>query len=178
MNSSQRNNGINNSFDSLRQDLGLYFLELAQIDSFKAPVEMEEDEEMVPTELNTINSMAGFLVVAPDKLSMKYTAVSLHGHDVGVVQGNNPIPVKLMDYHFEIYVKDVGVKGQTAIVFTSEGFKMRRQSGWEVNNCGYHGDDGRLYRGQAKGDAFGLTYKTGDTIGGGINFASQEFTKK
>ncbi|XP_039041839.1 ran-binding protein M homolog isoform X3 [Hibiscus syriacus] len=175
MNSSQSNNGNNNSFDSLSQDLGLYFLELARIGSSKAPVEMEEDEEVVPTELNTINSSAGFLVVAPDKLSVKYTAVSLHGHDVGVVQANNPVPVKRLVYYFEIYVKDAGVKGQIAIGFTSEGFKMRRQPGWEVNSCGYHGDDGRLYRGQAKGDAFGPTYTTGDTVGGGINFASQEF---
>ncbi|KAE8666404.1 SPla/RYanodine receptor domain-containing protein isoform 2 [Hibiscus syriacus] len=171
----QSNNGNNNSFDSLSQDLGLYFLELARIGSSKAPVEMEEDEEVVPTELNTINSSAGFLVVAPDKLSVKYTAVSLHGHDVGVVQANNPVPVKRLVYYFEIYVKDAGVKGQIAIGFTSEGFKMRRQPGWEVNSCGYHGDDGRLYRGQAKGDAFGPTYTTGDTVGGGINFASQEF---
>ncbi|XP_039000057.1 ran-binding protein M homolog [Hibiscus syriacus] len=120
-------------------------------------------------------SFIPLLVVAPNKLSVKYTAVSLHGHDVGVVQANNPVPVKRLVYYFEIYVKDAGVKGQIAIGFTSEGFKMRRQLGWEVNSCGYHGDDGRLYRGQEKGDAFGPTYTTGDTVGGGINFASQEF---
>ncbi|XP_038994498.1 ran-binding protein M homolog isoform X2 [Hibiscus syriacus] len=175
MNSSQRSNGNNSSFDRVSQDLGLYILDLARIGSSKAPVEMEEDEEAEPTELNTINSSAGFLVVAPDKLSVKYTGVSLHGHDVGVVQANNPVPVKRLVYYFEIYVKDAGVKGQIAIGFTSEGFKMRRQPGWEVNSCGYHGDDGLLYRGQAKGDAFGPTYTTGDTVGGGINFASQEF---
>ncbi|MBA0775639.1 hypothetical protein Gotri_010757 [Gossypium trilobum] len=78
-------------------------------------------------------------------------------------------------YYFEIYVKDAGAKGQIAIGFTNEGFKMRRQPGWEVNSCGYHGDDGLLYRGQGKGDAFGPTYTTGDTVGGGINYASQEF---
>ncbi|GMI90730.1 Ran-binding protein in the microtubule-organizing centre [Hibiscus trionum] len=175
MNSSNNNNGNNSSFDSLSQDLGLYFLELARIDSSKAPVEMDEDEEVVPNELNTINSSAGFLVVAPDKLSVKYTSVSLHGHDVGVVQANNPVPVKRLVYYFEIYVKDAGAKGQIAIGFTSEAFKMRRQPGWEVNSCGYHGDDGLLYHGQGKGDAFGPTYTTGDTVGGGINFASQEF---
>ncbi|PPD88529.1 hypothetical protein GOBAR_DD14511 [Gossypium barbadense] len=78
-------------------------------------------------------------------------------------------------YYFEIYVKDAGAKGQIAIGFTNEGFKMRRQPGWEVNSCGYHGDDGLLYRGQGKGDAFGPTYTTGDTVGGGINYALQEF---
>ncbi|KAA3453684.1 ran-binding protein 10-like [Gossypium australe] len=180
MNSSNSNNGQSNSgkssnFYNLNQDLGLHFLELARIGSSKAPVEMEEDEEEAPKELNTINSSGGFLVVAPDKLSVKYTSVSLHGHDVGVVQADKPAPMRRLLYYFEIYVKDAGAKGQIAIGFTNEGFKMRRQPGWEVNSCGYHGDDGLLYRGQGKGDAFGPTYTTGDTVGGGINYASQEF---
>ncbi|XVF30064.1 hypothetical protein REPUB_Repub16aG0024700 [Reevesia pubescens] len=174
-NNGESNNGKSSSFDSLNQDLGLYFLDLARLVSSKAPTEMEEDEEEAPKELNTINSSGGFLVVTPDKLSVKYTSVSLHGHDVGVVQANKPAPVKRLLYYFEIYVKDAGAKGQVAIGFTNEGFKMRRQPGWEVNSCGYHGDDGLLYRGQGKGDAFGPTYTTGDTVGGGINYASQEF---
>ncbi|MBA0659608.1 hypothetical protein Goklo_011724 [Gossypium klotzschianum] len=174
-NNGQSNSGKSSNFDNLNQDLGLHFLELARIGSSKTPVEMEEDEEEAPKELNTINSSGGFLVVAPDKLSVKYTSVSLHGHDVGVVQADTPAPMRRLLYYFEIYVKDAGAKGQIAIGFTNEGFKMRRQPGWEVNSCGYHGDDGLLYRGQGKGDAFGPTYTTGDTVGGGINYASQEF---
>ncbi|MFQ6625600.1 hypothetical protein Gotur_004567 [Gossypium turneri] len=174
-NNGQSNSGKSSNFDNLNQDLGLHFLELARIGSSKTPVEMEEDEEEAPKELNTINSSGGFLVVAPDKLSVKYTSVSLHGHDVGVVQADKPAPMRRLLYYFEIYVKDAGAKGQIAIGFTNEGFKMRRQPGWEVNSCGYHGDDGLLYRGQGKGDAFGPTYTTGDTVGGGINYASQEF---
>lgn len=46
---------------------------------------------------------------------------------------------------------------------------------WEANSYGYHGDDGLLYRGQGKGEAFGPTYTVNDTVGGGINYASQEF---
>jgi hypothetical protein len=46
---------------------------------------------------------------------------------------------------------------------------------WEANSCGYHGDDGFLYRGHGKGEAFGPTYTTGDIVGAGINYASQEF---
>lgn len=46
---------------------------------------------------------------------------------------------------------------------------------WEQNSYGYHGDDGLLYRGQGKGEAFGPTYTSGDTVGGGINYATQEF---
>lgn len=46
---------------------------------------------------------------------------------------------------------------------------------WEANSCGYHGDDGYLYRGQGKGESFGPTFTTNDTVGAGINYASQEF---
>lgn len=46
---------------------------------------------------------------------------------------------------------------------------------WETNSCGYHGDDGNLYRGQGKGEPFGPRFGTGDTVGSGINFISQVF---
>ncbi|KAH7543924.1 hypothetical protein JRO89_XS15G0062500 [Xanthoceras sorbifolium] len=114
------------SNNNKNQDLGLYFLELARASSSMG---VEDEKEELPTELNTINSSGGFLVVSPDKLSVKYTSVNLHGHDVGVVQANKPAPVKRLIYYFEIYVKDAGAKGQIAIGFTSETFKMRRQPG-------------------------------------------------
>lgn len=160
------------------QDLGFHFLELsrrkAKLDSEDFEVDDEEKEES-PSELNTINSSGGFVVVATDKLSVKYTSVNLHGHDVGVIQANKVAPMKRIVYYFEIFVKDAGVKGQVSIGFTTESFKMRRQPGWEANSCGYHGDDGFLYRGQGKGEAFGPTYTTGDIVGAGINYAAQEF---
>lgn len=138
-------------------------------------ISMEEDEEQIPSHLNTINSSGGFLVVSPDKLSVQYTNVHLHGHDVGVVQADCPAPCKKLVYYFEIFVKNAGAKGHIAIGFTSEHFKMRRQPGWEANSYGYHGDDGLLYRGQGKGEPFGPTFTSGDTVGAGINYASQDF---
>ncbi|VYS48051.1 unnamed protein product [Arabidopsis thaliana] len=161
------NNGENG------QDLNLNFLDKIRL-SAKRDAKEDEGEEL-PTELNTINSAGGFLVVSPDKLSVKYTNTNLHGHDVGVVQANKPAPIKCLTYYFEIFVKDSGIKGQIAIGFTKESFKMRRQPGWEVNSCGYHGDDGFLYRGQGKGEPFGPKFTKDDAVGGGINYASQEF---
>ncbi|KAB2620512.1 ran-binding protein 10-like [Pyrus ussuriensis x Pyrus communis] len=172
MSTTNSNNGTNNHAGD--RDLGLWFLEQSRLRSARGRTDMDEDDD-APTELNTINSSGGFLVVSPDKLSAKYTSVNLHGHDVGVVQANKPAPVKRLVYYFEIYVKDAGTKGQIAIGFTSESFKMRRQPGWEANSCGYHGDDGLLYRGHGRGEAFGPTYTSGDIVGGGINYDSQEF---
>lgn len=46
---------------------------------------------------------------------------------------------------------------------------------WELNTCGYHGEDGLIYLGKRQGEAFGPSYTTGDTVGAGINYDSQEF---
>ncbi|KAL6492809.1 hypothetical protein OROGR_032568 [Orobanche gracilis] len=148
--------------------------------------EFEDDEgEETPTALDTLHSSSGFSLVAPDKLSLLYPTVNMHGYDVGVVQSNHPAPLKRLLYYFEIFVKNAGTKGQIAIGFTTSAFKLRRQPGiffrasvfdsWEANSWGYHGDDGLLYRGHGKGETFGPTYTTGDTVGGGINYATQEF---
>ncbi|KAF8106299.1 hypothetical protein N665_0144s0010 [Sinapis alba] len=134
-----------------------------------------EEEEESPTELNTINSSGGFLTVSPDKLSLKYAGVGQHGHDVGVAQSNKPAPFKRHAYYFEIYVKDAGVKGRVAIGFTTDNFKIGRHPGWELNTCGYHGEDGLIYLGKRQGEAFGPAFTTGDTVGAGINYDSQEF---
>nr|XP_043636591.1 ran-binding protein M homolog [Erigeron canadensis] len=186
----------NNDSEQQQQDVvGLYFLELWRLNSKKASLKLQDfnhqnppqnvddddmefdddDDESVPTELDTVNSSGGFSIVLPDKLTVKYPSVNLHGHDVGVVQANYPAPIKRLVYYFELHVNNAGAKGQVAIGFTTHGFNLRRQPGWEANSFGYHGDDGYLYRGQGKGEAFGPTYSTGDTVGGGINYASQEF---
>lgn len=91
--------------------------------------EDEEEEEELPTALDTLNSSGGFSVVGPDKLSLLYPNANLHGHDVGVVQSNRAAPFKRLLYYFEIYVKNAGAKGQIAIGFTTSAFKVRRQPG-------------------------------------------------
>uniref|UniRef100_A0A803L011 Uncharacterized protein n=1 Tax=Chenopodium quinoa TaxID=63459 RepID=A0A803L011_CHEQI len=161
-----------------QEQISNYFLEQAKL-SASSSEELDNENEAIPTELNTINSSGGFLVVSTDKLSVEYTGVNLHGHDVGVIQANHPAPVKRLMYYFEMKVINAGAKGQIAIGFTTDSFKMRRQPGWEANSYGYHGDDGLLYRGHGKGETFGPSFTTGDTVGGGINYASQEvfFTK-
>ncbi|XP_074273334.1 ran-binding protein M homolog [Silene latifolia] len=165
-----------------QEQIGTYFLSQAKLTATSPPQtspESDTDDEPLPTELNTINSSGGFLVVSTDKLSLRYPSVNLHGHDVGAVQSNRPAPAKRLVYYFEMKVVNAGSKGQMSIGFTTDSFKMRRQPGWEANSYGYHGDDGLLYRGQGKGEPFGPTFTMGDVVGGGINYSSQEvfFTK-
>eukprot|EP00252_Welwitschia_mirabilis_P004656 TRINITY_DN14955_c0_g1_i1.p1 TRINITY_DN14955_c0_g1~~TRINITY_DN14955_c0_g1_i1.p1 ORF type:complete len:458 (-),score=92.78 TRINITY_DN14955_c0_g1_i1:28-1401(-) len=138
----------------------------------------EEEDEEVPTHLNT-TSTSQFLNLSKDKLSVTYIGNALHGNDVGAIQANCPAPVKRLIYYFEIYVRNKGEKGNVSIGFTDERFKNSRQPGWEMNSYGYHGDDGMLYYGPNKSEPFGPKFSTGDTVGAGINYASQEifFTK-
>ncbi|XP_074561534.1 ran-binding protein M homolog [Curcuma longa] len=135
----------------------------------------EMDSEQMPSHLNTTNSSGLFHIVSTDKMSVHYNGTPQHGHDVGVVQADCPAPTRRLAYYFEMTVKNAGQKGQVAIGFTMQHFKMRRQPGWEANSCGYHGDDGYLYRGQGKGESFGPTFTTNDIVGAGINYATQEF---
>ncbi|KAJ0977281.1 hypothetical protein J5N97_012755 [Dioscorea zingiberensis] len=134
---------------------------------------VELDREQVPSQLNTFNSSGLFHVMSQDKLSVAYIGSQQHGHDVGVVQADCPAPTRRVAYYFEMTVKSAGLRGQTSIGFTHQQFKMRRQPGWEANSCGYHGDDGHLYRGQGKGDPFGPTYSAGDT-----SFVAEERLKQ
>ncbi|BBN00100.1 Ran-binding protein 9/10 [Marchantia polymorpha subsp. ruderalis] len=140
--------------------------------------EPKPEEEEVPTHLNT-TTCGHFLVISTDKLSARYNGDGQHGHDVGAIQSNRPAPHQRLLYYFEISLKDRGQRGVISIGFTDENFKMSRQPGWEPNSYGYHGDDGLLYHGRGRGDSFGPTFTTGDTVGAGINYAAQElfFTK-
>eukprot|EP00271_Cylindrocystis_brebissonii_P004026 TRINITY_DN15383_c0_g2_i1.p1 TRINITY_DN15383_c0_g2~~TRINITY_DN15383_c0_g2_i1.p1 ORF type:complete len:454 (-),score=74.96 TRINITY_DN15383_c0_g2_i1:379-1740(-) len=137
-----------------------------------------EDEELLPSELNTKNC-GPFLDVNKDKVSVRYTGSGTHTNDVGSIQANRAVPNQRLLYYYEISVKDRGEKGKIGIGFTDKHFKMSRQPGWENNSYGYHGDDGNLYNGCGRGESYGPTFTTNDIVGAGINFATQEmfFTK-
>ena len=90
--------------------------------------EQAEEEEEMPTHINTTKSLQS-LLISTDKLLARYTGDGKHGNDVGVVQGNHPAPVRRTLYYFEILIKDRGVKGCISIGFTDENFKTSRQPG-------------------------------------------------
>ncbi|CAI0433828.1 unnamed protein product [Linum tenue] len=159
-----------------RSSSGSYLLPLWTRQDSAAATTTEEEE--LPTELNaTVDGSAeSFLVVSPDKLSVKYAAESYHSYDVGAVQANRPAPAsRLAPYYFEMRVRNAGSKRRVAIGFTKEDFDLCMQPGWRANSCGYHGDNGFVYRGGGKGESFGPSFTTNDIVGAGINYASNEF---
>ncbi|OWM73713.1 hypothetical protein CDL15_Pgr026817 [Punica granatum] len=93
--SCSNNNTTTTNATGSGRNLCLYFLDQERLCSIVALSAMDEaEEEEAPTELNMVNSSVGFLVISTNKLSIKYTNMNLHGHNVGVVQANRPTPVK------------------------------------------------------------------------------------
>ncbi|KAK9743286.1 hypothetical protein RND81_03G229200 [Saponaria officinalis] len=164
-----------------QEQIGTYFLLQSKLNASLPPSSPSSSIkiEPLPSELNTVNCSGKFIVVSPDKLTVQYTIVNLHNHDVGVVQANHPAPVNCLTYYFEMKVLNSGAHGYIAIGFTPVDFQMCRQPGWDANSYGYNGDDGLLYYDGPSGEPFGPTFTEGDTVGAGINYATQElfFTK-
>lgn len=133
-----------------------------------------EAKEEVPTHLNTL-SCGKFLKVSQEKLTVEYVGhmYGTHENDVGSIQANRPCPTACAVYYFEMTVINQGEKGLLSIGFTESGFKLGRHPGWEINSFGYHGQDGRIYHGSTEGDSYGPTFSVNDTVGAGINFASE-----
>ncbi|KAJ0972122.1 hypothetical protein J5N97_020081 [Dioscorea zingiberensis] len=144
------------------------------------PSSSSSDDQTVPIDpfpsvLDTMEGLGPFVKVSADKLTAWYTGFGGNYDDVGAVRADRPAPGGRIAYYFEMVVKNSGQNGFVAIGFGPKDFNLRRQPGWESGSCGYHGDDGHLYTGRGIGKPFGPTFSTGDTIGAGINYASQEF---
>ncbi|KAI5057300.1 hypothetical protein GOP47_0027315 [Adiantum capillus-veneris] len=77
-------------------------------------------------------------------------------------------------YYFELTVINKGDCGYIAIGFAHQNFfQANKQPGWYLNSCAYHGDDGNLFFGYSDmAQNFGPTFSAGDTIGAGIDHAS------
>ncbi|CAA7057830.1 unnamed protein product [Microthlaspi erraticum] len=155
-----------------------YFSDLYRLSAKRNATDHEE--EQLPRKLTTVSSSGGSTVISADKLSVKYSGRSLHDYDAGVSQSEVPAPTNCLAYYFEVHVNNAGDKGKIAIGFIAKDTEIVTRTGWEENSCSYHGDDGFIYRGGINyANITSETFTTSDTVGGGINYASEEifFTK-
>lgn len=53
-------------------------------------------------------------------------------------------------------------------------YQLDKHPGWEEYSYGYHGDDGKVFHCSGGGSPWGPLYQTGDTIGCGVNFKTNE----
>ncbi|KZV57094.1 ran-binding protein 10 [Dorcoceras hygrometricum] len=166
---------------SSEEDVASYFLHLWRQQSMSSKPNIDQTEweaagQRSPTALDTEKSSNGFALVGPDKLSVSYPHVGIHEHDVGAVRANRAAPWKRLLYYFEVFVRRCFPRGRISVGFTASSFDLRHHPGWEANSCGYHGVDGKIYRGREYGETLRCpTYMRGDTVGCGVNYATQEF---
>ncbi|WWD22906.1 hypothetical protein CI109_107401 [Kwoniella shandongensis] len=89
------------------------------------------------------------------------------------------IPIACGVHYYEVLVVDKGEEGFMSVGWTLKGTSLRRLVGWDKGSWGWHGDDGRSFEGQGRGERFSETWTTGDTVGCGIDFTTGRafFTK-
>ncbi|KAG4975498.1 hypothetical protein JHK86_034972 [Glycine max] len=132
--------------------------------------EEKKKEAEAPSKLDTSNSTGGFVAVSTD--IMKYTSVYPDNPELNVILADEPAPWKNLLYYFEIYVKDADFKGKIAIGFTLALFLMNIEPWWEDLIAGHESSHGVLYSGD---EDTGSTFLSGDVIGAGINYSTNEF---
>ncbi|WRT63359.1 uncharacterized protein IL334_000264 [Kwoniella shivajii] len=90
-----------------------------------------------------------------------------------------PIPLTCGVHYYEVEVIDKGEEGFMSVGWMKRGSNLRRLVGWDKGSWGWHGDDGRSFEGQGRGERFSETWTTGDTVGCGVDLTSGRafFTK-
>ena len=76
--------------------------------------------------------------------------------------------------YFELQILCPGVIGEITIGVVGRDYPLNRQPGWVEEGIGYHADDGRLFYESGYGKPFGPTCTTGDRMGCGIDFESED----
>ncbi|CAN6980046.1 unnamed protein product, partial [Brassica oleracea var. botrytis] len=99
----------------------------------------------------------------------------------GMVQPRIQAPIKCIAYYFEILLTNAGSEGRIATGFSTASWIDSLGSS-DFKKCYYHGDTGLIHCLQGKGltitaanKTTASTYTTGDIVGCGIDYVSQEF---
>ena len=96
---------------------------------------------------------------------------SFRGGSTGCVMILEPMTPFLNYYEYEIQSK--GAECAIGIGVGEMGYPLNRMPGWNRKSIGYHGDDGKLYHENGRGDRFGPTCTEGDRMGCGVDFESE-----
>jgi hypothetical protein len=96
------------------------------------------------------------------------------------VQANRAFSHNVLIGYFEMTIINQGERACMAIGLSNTDFKSTRHPGWEPGSYGYHGDDGRKFHNNSRGEPYAVKFgAVDDVIGCGLNFAMREifFTK-
>ena len=69
---------------------------------------------------------------------------AIDGNEVGVVQAAKPLTPQ--NPFFEVTIEDGGTMSWIGVGIATKGYDGDKQPGWAVASCGYHADDGCIYK--------------------------------
>ncbi|KAK3101514.1 hypothetical protein FSP39_004141 [Pinctada imbricata] len=87
---------------------------------------------------------------------------------VGVYIAGDPLTAE--NYYFEVEILDIGTFGTIGVGLVPQQYPTDSQPGWRAFSVGFHADDGKLYKSNGFGKAFGPKSQAGDRIGCGVKF--------
>ncbi|RIA99909.1 concanavalin A-like lectin/glucanase domain-containing protein, partial [Gigaspora rosea] len=88
----------------------------------------------------------------------------------GAIRANYPIPPQCKLSYFEVDIIDEGKNKLIEIGFCEKEFSLNSMPGFDHGSWGYHGNNGQLYCFPGRGNPYGPSFSTGDTIGCCLNF--------
>eukprot|EP00873_Tetraselmis_striata_P020327 jgi/Tetstr1/440591/TSEL_003075.t1 len=106
---------------------------------------------------------AGNLELGPG-LRLKYIGPGNHDTDAAIITSDHPVPADQPIFCFEAEVVSKGAEGFIGVGFARKGVQSNILPGWKDGSYGYHGDDGKIFGGSGRGEDYGPTFTTGDTI--------------
>lgn len=143
------------------------------------PMALEDGLAPLPSRWTQFAS-GGALEVGPNGLDVKFVGQQkLTEHEAAATRTDYPMPRECGIYYFEVSVISKGKEGLIGIGFSGMKASLERLPGWEPESWAYHGDDGMSFCCQYTGKPYGPQFTTGDVIGCGVNFLTNQafFTK-
>lgn len=122
----------------------------------------------------------GGLEIGPSEVDVKFVGANkLSEQDAAAARTDHPMPSECGIYYYEVTIVQKGKDGMIGVGFSGSKASLEKLPGWEPDSWAYHGDDGMSFCCQSTGRAYAEQFTTGDIIGCGVDFTSNQafFTK-
>lgn len=138
----------------------------------------DDDITPLPTRLSSTDKHQG-LDILGEGCEVRYMGVNGKDLEAASIRSDYPISPQCGIYYYEITIKSKNKDGAVAIGFSTSSFSLERLPGWEPQSWAYHGDDGKIFEGQANGHIYHPGFGQNDVVGCGIDFNKRHafFTK-
>mmetsp|Transcript_46829 Transcript_46829/g.83979 ORF Transcript_46829/g.83979 Transcript_46829/m.83979 type:complete len:572 (-) Transcript_46829:1018-2733(-) len=125
---------------------------------------------LLPTSFSPSDKSPHITVREPAYIRAEYKGPGDNDSDSAQIRSNHAIPVECGLFYFEVRIISKGKDGFMGIGVSTKDVRTNKLPGWERGSYGYHGDDGKKFRGSGAGETYGPIFTTGDVIGCIVNF--------